>query len=48
MNKDEKRIPLKHGTAVVKKDANQSTIDALEKMVGLAHKQVSDNPVHKK
>lgn len=43
MNKNEKRIPLTHGTAVVDKEVSPETVNALNKMVECAYKQQSES-----
>lgn len=43
MQENENRIPLTHGTAVADKDVSQETVNALNKMVECAHKQVSES-----
>ena len=43
MQKNEKRIPLKFGTAVVDQCISPETVNALNQMVVSAHKQVSES-----
>jgi hypothetical protein len=43
MQKNEKRIPLKFGTAVVDQGISTETVNALNQMVESAYKQVSES-----